>query len=208
VIFSCYEYKNVMNVAPYNEIAMTIPVLAGDGMNIPVLPMLMSGAFSGFGYYVFAMPVTSKENQIRGRSIWGLPKETHEIDVVERDGHCVTVARDEKGQPYFELQVPMEGTPTAFDVQGKLFSKLDGRIVRAETNFKGDFKVTKNMGALFAKGARPDRTYLTIHDRPASRILRSLDVEEQPFQFRYTRGMSAAFDLPEAGYTLEGGIHV
>src|SRR5262245_671199 len=28
VIFSCYEYRNVHQVWPYNEIAMTIPVMA------------------------------------------------------------------------------------------------------------------------------------------------------------------------------------
>ena len=31
VLFSCYEYKNVMNVKPYNEIAMTIPAVSHAG---------------------------------------------------------------------------------------------------------------------------------------------------------------------------------
>jgi hypothetical protein len=44
VVFSCYEYKNVMNMNPYNEIAMTIPLLMDGGLSIPVLP-LVSKAF-------------------------------------------------------------------------------------------------------------------------------------------------------------------
>src|SRR4051794_23739281 len=48
VAFSCYEYKNVLGVAPYNEIAMTLPVMVGTRFNPPVLPMILSG-MPGFG---------------------------------------------------------------------------------------------------------------------------------------------------------------
>ncbi len=37
VLFSCCEYKNVMDLAPYNEIAMTIPVMVNAGYVPPVL---------------------------------------------------------------------------------------------------------------------------------------------------------------------------
>ncbi|MDP6907993.1 MAG: hypothetical protein QF371_00735 [Flavobacteriales bacterium] len=57
VIFSCYEYKDVMNMKPYNEIAMTIPLLMNPRVSIPVLS-LVSKAFKNFGYHVFSMPVT------------------------------------------------------------------------------------------------------------------------------------------------------
>jgi hypothetical protein len=70
VIFSCYEYRQVLKVWPYNEIAMTIPVMANAWFRPPVLPMILPSLFARFGYFVFAMPVTSKENQIRGNRIW------------------------------------------------------------------------------------------------------------------------------------------
>jgi len=116
VAFSCYEYKNVMNVAPYNEIAMTIPIMVDPKVNVPLLPMIADKRFPNFGYYVFGMPVTSKENQIRGNKIWGLPKVTQEIDITEKDNKCVIVAKEETGEPYFKLRVPMNGKPTDFDV--------------------------------------------------------------------------------------------
>ncbi len=81
IAFSCYEYKNVMGVAPYNEIAMAIPVMVNTAFRPPVLPMII-GSFSRFGYYIAGMPVTSKENQVRGNKIWGLPKVTQAIDIV------------------------------------------------------------------------------------------------------------------------------
>jgi hypothetical protein len=30
---------------------------------------------------VFGMPVTSRENQLRGNKLWGLPKVTQQIDI-------------------------------------------------------------------------------------------------------------------------------
>jgi hypothetical protein len=201
VAFSCYEYRNVLGVAPYNEIAMTIPVMVDAKLDIPVLPMLL-GMIPGFGYYVFGMPVTSKENQIRGNRIWGLPKVTQEIDILEDGGDCVTEARDDTGSAYFKLRVPMAGRPTRFDVRAHLYSQHEGSIVRSQTQFRGTFAVTKHMVLLARKDAHPDRTYLEIGSGPAAATLRSLGIEQHPFQFRYTASMSSAFDLPSPDYRL------
>lgn len=196
VAFSCYHYAEVLGIPPYNEIAMTIPLLAGPGLDLPVLPMIASGLFPQFGYYVFGMPVTSKENQLRGNRIWGLPKVTQEIDLFEDAGDCVTVAKEEGGEPYFSLRVPMSGKPTDFDVSGYLYTKLGERFLKSQTCFKASFNVTKNMGQLLRKGGHPDREYLKIGSSPSARVLRELDIEEVPFQFRYAKTMVSAFDLP------------
>jgi len=196
VVLACYEYKNVMNVRPYNEIAMMIPVMADPIVNIPVLPMVLP-FFRKFGYYVFGMPVTSKENQLRGNRIWGLPKVTREVDIFEQGGDCVGVAREESGTPYVELRVPMRGSVTEFDVRTNLYSQLGGDFLRSEVCFKGSFKVTKYMKCLARKGLKPDRSYLKIADTPSAQILRSLDIEEHPFQLRYARHMNSTLDLPQ-----------
>ncbi len=96
VALSCYEYKNVLGVAPYNEIAMTIPMMLNPGFNPPILPLVMK-SFDNFGYHVFSMPVTSEENRLRGVNIWGLPKVTEDIDIEIANGKCVTTAKDENG---------------------------------------------------------------------------------------------------------------
>ncbi len=202
VIFSCYEYRQVMRVWPYNEIAMSIPVLANPGLDVPVLPMVASGLFPRFGYHVFSMPVTSRENQLRGRTFWGLPKVTQAIDIDEREGDCVTTAREADGTPYFTLRVPMAGKPARFDVQGHLYSEKDGRILKSKTCFAGSFGVTKNMGALFKPQPAPAKPFLTLGDSPSAQKLRALDIEPSPFQLRYTQSMNAAFDLPLEGYDI------
>ena len=199
VIFSCYEYNNVMNVPPYNEIAMTIPVMMDPGINVPVLPMILP-IFSKFGFYVFSMPVTSLENQIRGVKIWGLPKVVQEIDIFEDGDDCVTVGKEESGEPYIELRVPMKGASTQFDVGSFLYTRKDDILLRAKTNFKADFNVNKHMQTLFKKDLKPDRQYLKIGDTPCGKVLKDLDIEEHPFQFRFAKHMSSCFDLPEPDF--------
>jgi hypothetical protein len=193
-IFSCYEYKNVMNVPPYNEIAMTIPVMAGKGINVPALPMLFGNLFKRFGYYVYSMPVTSLENQIRGRKIWGLPKVVEQIDITHSDGKCTTTAYDADGKPYFEFWAPETGKAKHFDVASNLYSVLDGKLLQAQTCFKADFAVNKKLGVSCLK---------VFDDSPSGKVLKDLEIDDKPFQTRYAEHMTACFDLPNPDFKLK-----
>ena len=136
VIFSCYKYRNVMNVSPYNEIAMAIPVMTDGGMNIPVLSMLLGDKLKKHGYYVFGMPVTSLENRIRGRKIWGLPKDVERIDITTNGEYSNIKAALDGEAPYLELNIPMTGNPQAFDAKSNLYSVLENERLTSATRFK------------------------------------------------------------------------
>jgi hypothetical protein len=193
VLLSCYEYKRVMNIAPYNEIAMTIPIMV-NGYAPPVLPLVMD--LKKKGYYVFSMPVTSLENQIRGTGIWGLPKIVEQIDISANDDRCTTVARDDNDKTYFELTVPTTGSPKHFDETGYLYTLLDGKLLKSQTSFKGDFNVTTNPSLLWRKGQRAATPALKLGNSPRADVLKSLEIEDIAFQFRYARSMNSCFDLP------------
>ena len=194
VILSCYEYRTVMNMQPYNEIAMTIPLLMNPSISVPVLP-LISKAFKNFGYHVFSMPVTSEENRIRGQKLWGIPKVTKRIDIEQRDEFSITVAYDANDKEYFRLSIPMNGTSQSFNETGQLYSVREGELVKAETNFRGDFQVTKNMGLLLQKGKKSNNRLLILGDSPRAEILNKLEIEESVFQTRWCPSMEACFDL-------------
>lgn len=198
VTFSCYEYKRVSGIAPYNEIAMTIPVMIDPTINIPVLPMLLQG-FKNFGYYVFHMPVTSQENQIRGRKIWGLPKHVETIEINADDKFSTTKATDAQGNQYFSLKVPTQGKEAKFNVASNLYSRLNDNLLQSETRFSGDFKVNKYTNRLWQAGGEDPRL-LQLGDGPFGDMLRELEIEPQPFQFRYTPSMNACFDLANKDY--------
>jgi hypothetical protein len=194
VIFSCYEYKKVLGVAPYNEIAMTIPVMINPGFNPPILPLVMK-AFKNFGYYVFSMPVTSEENRLRGVNIWGLPKVTQDIDITFNNDTCTTIAKDENGIPYFELSVPMSGKQQHFDETGYLYSILKGEILKSQTNFMNDFAVNKNMSLLWKQDIPATKPTLVLGNSPQADVLKKLKLSQTPFQTRFTKGMTCCFDL-------------
>ncbi len=194
IAFSCYEYKNVMGVLPYNEIAVAIPVMVNTGFQPPILPVIMS-SFKHFGYYIAAMPVTSYENQLRGNKIWGLPKVTQDIHIQTENGYCTTQAFEEEGENYLTLKLPTTGKPTNFDVQSNLYSRLDGQLLQSQTNFKSTFNVQKNMSLLWNKNKKSDFDYIKIGNSKSAQLFHDLEIEETPFQTRYTEGMSSCFDL-------------
>ncbi len=193
IIFSCYEYKKVMNIRPYNEIAAVIPVMVNTSFRPPLLPMIMK--FSRFGYHIAAMPVTSYENQIRGNKIWGMPKVTRRIDI-DREGDLIVVsAFEESGGSYLTLRIPVDGKATDFDETSFLYTRLDGRLIQSTTCFRGTFNVNKNTGLLFKKGGRPDINYIEIGNSGSAGILRDLEIEETPFQTRYSDNLASSLDL-------------
>lgn len=196
VIFSCYEYKKVLGVAPYNEIAMTIPVMFEPAVNFPILPILTPW-FKSFGYYCFSMPVTSLENQIRGQKIWGLPKVVEEIDIQHTDATCTIHAYDENNQKYFDLTVPKKGQHQKFDVTSNLYTMIDNQIHQSETNFTGDFYLTKNVGQLLSSHQPALKSSsFTWLGSSAGKIIQELDINPTPFQTRYCDKMQSTFDLP------------
>ena len=195
VIFSCYEYRNVMNVAPYNEVAMAIPVMTDGGMNIPVLSMLLGDKLKKFGYYVFGMPVTSLENRIRGRKIWGLPKEVEHIEITKNGQYSNIKTALDGEDPYLELNIPMTGSPQAFDVKSNLYSVLGNERLTSATQFKGTFNLTKNMGSLFSEIPGGGGETIKLGTGAKADMLRALKIEGQAFQFRHSNSINACFDL-------------
>ncbi|MFB0920199.1 MAG: acetoacetate decarboxylase family protein [Oscillospiraceae bacterium] len=196
---SCYEYKNVMGIPPYNEVALTIAVQADKTRN-PVLLPLMFNNYSG--YYVFSMPVTSRENCIRGNTIWGLPKVTQEIDIDISGDEAVTVCREADGTEYFRLRVPKAGKLTKMDETTYLYTKLNGKILKARTDFKGDFAISKNMGVLLKPEKSPDKPFLTLSDTPCGKAIKKLKIDPTPLQLRYVEHMNSCFDFYDETYEL------
>ena len=195
---SCYEYKNVLGIPPYNEIAFTIAVDV-EKKKSPVLLPLIRNSYSG--YFVFSMPVTSRENCLRGNNIWGLPKVTQEITIDTAGGEAVITALD-GGVEYFRLRVPMKGKPTPMNETTWLFPKLNGIVHRAQTNFKGDFLIQKNLGILLNPGKIPAEPFLTIGDTACGRVLKNLRIMPTPLQLRYVEHMMACFDYYDETYAL------
>ena len=201
VIFSCYEYKKVSGIPGYNEIAMTIPMFFDREKFPPVLPLLKKG-MKGFGYHVFSMPVTSYENQLRGLNIWGLPKVVEQIDIKQENGTSTTQAYDQDGKEYFRLKVPMAGKEQLFDESGWIYSVKGNKILKSETNFKGNFNVKKFTGRLLKVPSKDTSNCLYLGDSERAKDLRFLEINPNPLQFRHSTYVSSCFDLAKEEHSL------
>jgi Acetoacetate decarboxylase (ADC) len=205
VIFSNYVYRNVLGIPSYNEIAATIPVMVDATFRPPLLPMVID-KFSKFGYHVFHMPVTSVENRIRGRKMWGLPKVEERIDIKVSGTNCRTQAYADTGEMYFQCDIPTTGKDEHFDVSSNLYSYLNKELLQSATHFKGDFKVNKHMDKLFKKSGANEKPALQIFgNSPMAQTLRQLNIDTSPFQTRYTASMNACFDLHNDDYQTPAG---
>ncbi len=201
VIFTSYRYNRVFGIQPYNEIAISIPVVAGRNFTPPILPLLLSD-FKGLGFYVLSMPVTTEENNIRGHKLWGLPKVVQEIDLTVDQTDYVTTAKEPTGETYLEFRVPMRGSPLQVDSQTFLYSRLNDEIVRSASHAKGDFVTTKFLASLAIPNQKHNRVYLTVADTPAGKVLKNLEIAPQPFQMRFSKGTEATFDLPDGEFKI------
>ena len=196
VAISCYEYRKVRGVRPYNEIAVAVPVnLAGES-GLPVFGAFAAGPDSG--YYIAAMPVTSEENRLRGHHFWNLPKITRGIDIDEGGGDCRFTSRDEDGSLDFSLQVPTRGKTKLFSVRSFLAVNKGGQVLRCPTAFEGDFQVGVDAATLFGASRRPPA--LTLGKGAVSDLLRRLGTELTPLQTRYAATMNSYFDLPSGAH--------
>jgi hypothetical protein len=199
VAISCYEYRCVRGVRPYNEIAIAIPVRLNGSSGAPVL-----GAFSGgpdSGYHIVSMPVTSDENRQRGHHFWNLPKITRRIDFEEGEGRCRFDSYNQDGEIDISLTVPTEGKVKHMSVTSFLATKKDGRVMRNPTAFDGDFAVVLDAATLV--GAKAGKAALSLGAGEASDVLRRLGAELRPLQTRYAASMNSYFDLPRGAHKGE-----
>jgi hypothetical protein len=192
VAISCYEYRKVRGVRPYNEIAVAVPVNLAGKPGLPVLGAFASGTDSG--YYIAAMPVTSEENRLRGHHFWNLPKITRGIDIAEEGGSCRFISRDEDGRADFSLQVPMRGKTKLLSVRSFLAVNKGGQVLRCPTAFEGNFEMVVDASTLFGSSRKPEA--LTLGKGAVSDLLRRLGTELTPLQTRYAATMNSYFDLP------------
>jgi hypothetical protein len=207
---SNYVYRNVGGIPGYNEVAMTIPVMLDGAKGAPLLPLITANEAKG--YYVFAMPVTSLENKVRGDEFWGLPKTVQDIDidVDVANNTCTTRSTDDDGKLFFELTVPTAGKVKHMREVGTVCSMLNGKLARSYTTFEGDFHMNTRLSGLLSRAPTVNDAGaegIRLGDSPHADVLRGLNLEATPFQTRFAQSMNACFDLPYRVALAPTGAH-
>jgi hypothetical protein len=73
ITLAAFEYRRMATLAPYNEVAIMVPVRYQPRWDIPFLPLLCPDRFD-VGFWVHHLPVDTQEACDAGVSVWGLPK--------------------------------------------------------------------------------------------------------------------------------------
>lgn len=200
-IVSFYDYRTVLNLPGYLEMAVSIPVTVQQPITPPLLPMVIPG-YPGFGYQVLSMPVTSRENEIRGHRIWGLPKTVHNMEFEPEGSDAVGRIAHPDGTVWFELRVPRAGgTPRSVDLSSWVYSTKGHQLLRSKLAVQGRFSIRSNPRVILGK-AQPSRPLLWLGDGQQADLLRQLRLEAQPFQLRYGEHIKAAFHSPDPLFSL------
>jgi hypothetical protein len=72
----------------------------------------------------------------------------------------------------------------------------DGELLKSRNDFKGDFEISTDFSLLWRKNRNIQNPVLRLGTSSRADVLRDLQIEEAPFQFRFAASMNSCFDLP------------
>lgn len=149
VQIGAFEYRQINGLAPYNELAVTIPVQYEPTSNYPGMPILHFPLFSPekysrLGVYVQRLPVTTREAFALGVEIWGYPKTVDEIVFTDTETHrrCILRCHDKE-----TLSLEVRKLKTKFrQVSFHSYSVKDKKLVRTPIETQGEYGISRMPG--------------------------------------------------------------
>ena len=148
------EYRQIADVAPYNEFGIMVPVLYEPTANIPGLPLLFPHWFRRFGLYVHHLPVTTQAAYDFGVEIWGYPKFVAEISF-EDEGRVRRCRLRAGGKDIVTLEVKKLAT-RARSLNFYSYTVKEGQLLRTLIQTQGEFGIARfRGGASFTLGDHP-----------------------------------------------------
>jgi hypothetical protein len=182
LVLSSYRYNQVNGIPAYNEVVISVPVNRYKESR-SIHSFLTK--FCEYEMRVLRMPVTSKENLLRGRYFWGINKTLEAIDLSTDDRMYKTQVFDTEGQRHFTWQVPMDGQK----------KDANRRISLALTDQEASSAISEVKGEVFTN-LLPNNAPLATQDTDFGRWLDGLVIKNEPLMTQFGIGMSSVFGLP------------
>lgn len=136
VTLAAFEYRRMATLAPYNEVAVMVPVRYKPDWNVPFLPMLWPDHYE-VGFWVHHLPVTTREACDVGIGVWGFPKVV--ADIKFRDVGWMRQCRlREDGEHVLTLSATMG--QTRYEARRfHAFSVRDGDLLKTLVDTRGQY---------------------------------------------------------------------
>ena len=184
------EYRNISDVAPYNEVAIMIPVLYQPSFNVPGLPLFFPQRFERLGLYVHHLPVTTQESYDFGVEIWGYPKFIAEI-VFEDTSELRRCSLRADGKDILTLEVRKWPT-RARSINYYTYTVKDGRILKTPVQTQGQYGIAR-----FRGGAS-----YTLGNHHISEELRSMGIGKRALECQYAPRLQSMLHAAEKHLSL------
>lgn len=196
VSIAAFEYRVMATLAPYNEVAIMVPVRYEPGWNIPLVPLLYPERYD-VGFWVHHLPVTTEEARVAGVNVWGLPKVlaavafedvgwTRRCELVENGQHVLTLTAA-TGETRLEAR-PFYA-----------YSLLSGQLQKALVDTRGQYHAWNVPGCASVE----------LGTHPIARTLRDLDMQTVAvaglFAFTARSRLHAGQALPAAAAVVAAG---
>jgi hypothetical protein len=184
VLFVTVILYKTTDIGSYVEYSIALACTHG-ARRWPLVPAALLARWSGFGQFVWDLPVSSKISVKGGKGIWGMPKHQANLDFrfddrqmssqYDLDGQlCMRITVD---RPLGRLKVPLR------NVGAVNYCQFRGMLMKSYIYFSDRAEVA------FGKKASAQ---LLLGDHPRMDPLRGLDISDRPFftaTLPHTRGV-------------------
>ncbi len=189
-----YRYNEVRGVPPYNEVAISVLVKDRNSSSGFTNTLKSLANMENITAYVLSMPVTTLENQIRGRTIWGLPKDVRVIGLRQVGLDFVTTVTNDDEKILYQFSVPMNGETKTKHQKFQLRSMLGGQSLVSSTESKGEYVSSSSLTGLLPSTSKKQ---LFIGDAPEGQWLKELKISSTPIHTEFSYGTMNMLSLPE-----------
>ena len=168
ISLAAFEYRQMATLAPYNEVAIMIPVRYRPSRNIPLLPLLYPDEYD-VGFWVHHLPVGTREACAAGVQVWGFPKVVAKI-TFEDVGWMRRCHLEEDGQHVLTLSAAM-GETRLESRRFYAYSVLNGQLLKTSVDTRAQYHTW----------SVPGGASVTLGTHPIARALRELCVQTTAF---------------------------
>lgn len=176
VTLGAWCYGRMASFAPYNELAIMVPVRHNPEFNVPLLPLLQPDSFD-VAFWIHYLPVTTEQACAVGVSAWGYPKVVAQIEFDDVGwSHRCRLA--DNGTNVLTFSGPMgEVKPRRQDFF--TYSLRNGELLKTRCETRGYYYVWQT----------PGRASFELFDHPVADDLRALEVKNFSVGGLYARGV-------------------
>jgi hypothetical protein len=173
-IVTVVDYR-VTDIGKYIEYSIALACTHGTKPAPKLIPALFM-KFYGTGQYILDLPVSTEISVKGGKGIWGMPKHQASLDFIEGP-EKISAQYDLDGEMVMRLDVNRPNRIILpLNMGAANYCQFRGMLMKSYIYFKGKAGITLN---------NKNAANIVLGDHPKAKILKALQIENQPFFTAY-----------------------